>query len=193
MIICILFYTTQGFLCIVEQYVHISMTMLLDNLKFVFNNRSMPCCLSYYVMQDNGSNSLFVGLCQFAQNENLPSFGRKHTFPPSVFCSTLATLGLNRWTLKLREEKGSFSGKVSFSYLKKIAIDLYKNFYGNSLLCNSHSDNAFRVSRYLRFVLEKYFQLLVCRDRRVDNHCNQLSSTDIIAMYSKLYIAIAYL
>ena len=126
-----------------------------------------------WVVRHFGRESIFVTHFHlwFAQNENLPSFGRKHTFPPSVFCSTLATLGLNRWTLKLREEKGSFSGKVSFSYLKKIAIDLYKNFYGNSLLCNSHSDNAFRVSRYLRFVLENHVQYLVRRERSSVGPC----------------------
>ena len=39
------------------------------------------------------------------------------------------------------------------------------------ILCNSHSDNAFRVSRYLSFVLENCVQFLVCRDRRADNLC----------------------
>ena len=42
------------------------------------------------------------------------------------------------------------------------------------ILCNSHSDNAFRVSRYLRFVLENYVQFFMCRDRRGDNLCNIL-------------------
>ena len=48
-----------------------------------------------------------------------------------------------------------------FLEIKNI-YDLDKIFYGNS-----HSDNVFQASRYLRFGLENYFQFLVCGDRRV--------------------------
>ena len=49
----------------------------------------------------------------------------------------------------------------------KDVVNLFKKFYS----CNSHSGNAFRLSRYLHFVLENDVPFFVCRDRRADNLC----------------------